>query len=489
MGLTVVPGNMIEDGSITDTNFTNTTITSSDMALDPRNASNMSSGSVPLAQLGNVPAANTEDVDDDLATLGFNIAATDSLAKYNLVNQIVDAFEDASGVDAGSSTNEVRDSSGKYYSGTVAEVPATVETFNANGTYTSSATTTSVDWLVVAGGGGGGHNIGSGGGAGGYRTGVSFPVTASTAYPITVGAGGAGSGGSAPGTSGSNSVFSTITSAGGGGGGGRPDPTQAAGSGGSGGGGSSDGDPGNGGAGNTPAITPVSGETTTVQGYPGTGNATGSGAGGGGASAASVLTEGGADGLSNSISGSAVYYAGGGGAGGSASNPPDANQVGGLGGGGDGQANAAGGVGTANTGGGGGGGNNSPGNGYAGGSGIVIISYETGVYTDMTLVSNLTAAQAAPTKGDIVFTYSNGAGTAVINTNITAEISADNGSTWTAFTLTSQGTTGGHTILTSHDQTITSTITAPYNMKYRIKTLVQSISMQTRIHAVSLGWS
>ena len=489
MGLTVVPGNMIEDGTVTDSNFPNTEITSADMALDPRNASNMSSGSVPLAQLGNVPAANTEDVDDDLATLGFNIAATDSLAKYNLVNQIVDAFEDASGVDAGSSTNEVRDSSGKYYSGTVAEVPATVETFNANGTYTSSATTTSVDWLVVAGGGGGGHNIGSGGGAGGYRTGVSFPVTASTAYPITVGGGGAGSGGSSPGTSGSNSVFSTITSAGGGGGGSRPDPTQAAGSGGSGGGGSSDGDVGNGGAGNTPAITPVSGETTTVQGYPGTGNATGSGAGGGGASAASVLTEGGADGLSNSISGSAVYYAGGGGSGGSASNPPDANQVAGLGGGGAGQANAAGGVGTANTGGGGGGGNNSPGNGYAGGSGIVIISYETGVYTDMTLVSNLTAAQAAPTKGDIVFTYSNGAGTAVINTNITAEISADNGSTWTAFTLTSQGTTGGHTILTSHDQTITSTITAPYNMKYRIKTLVQSISMQTRIHAVSLGWS
>ena len=497
MGLTVVPGNMIEDGAVTSAQLATSSITSATiqdntianvkMVVDPADASTFNAGSIPVAQLGNAPAADTTTLQDDIALLGFKAAANGSLAKYNLVDQTVDAFEDASGVDAGSSTNEYRESTGKYYSGTL--MTDNPESFTANGTYNNPAGITSVDWLVVAGGGGGGHNIGSGGGAGGYRTGVSFPVTASTAYPITVGAGGAGSGGSAPGTSGSNSVFSTITSAGGGGGGGRPDPTQAAGSGGSGGGGSSDGDPGNGGAGNTPAITPVSGETTTVQGYPGTGNATGSGAGGGGASAASVLTEGGADGLSNSISGSAVYYAGGGGAVGSASNPPDANQVGGLGGGGDGQANAAGGVGTANTGGGGGGGNNSPGNGYAGGSGIVIISYETGVYTDMTLVSNLTAAQAAPTKGDIVFTYSNGAGTAVINTNITAEISADNGSTWTAFTLTSQGTTGGHTILTSHDQTITSTITAPYNMKYRIKTLVQSISMQTRIHAVSLGWS
>ena len=52
-----------------------------------------------------------------------------------------------------------------------------------------------------------------------------------------------------------------------------------------------------------------------------------------------------------------------------------------------------------------------------------------------------------------------------------------------------QGTTGGHTIVTKNNVTITSTITSPYNMVYRIKTLVQSAVMETRIHAVSLGWS
>ena len=61
-------------------------------------------------------------------------------------------------------------------------------------------------------------------------------------------------------------------------------------------------------------------------------------------------------------------------------------------------------------------------------------NYYSGPQANMILVSNLTAAFSAPTKGDIVFTYTNGAGTAVINTNITAEISADGGSTWTAFT-------------------------------------------------------
>ena len=107
----------------------------------------------------------------------------------------------------------------------------------------------------------------------------------------------------------------------------------------------------------------------------------------------------------------------------------------------------------------------------------------------MILVSNTTAAQAAPTKGDIVMTYTNGAGTTTLGTDVTAEISADGGSTWTAMTLGSEGSTGVHNIATAHDVTISSTITAPYNMAYRIKTLNQGVAKQTRIQAVSLGWS
>ena len=109
---------------------------------------------------------------------------------------------------------------------------------------------------------------------------------------------------------------------------------------------------------------------------------------------------------------------------------------------------------------------------------------------DLTLVSNATTAETAPTKGDLVFTYTNGAGTAVIGTNITAEYSADDGSTWTDFGIAAgdvQGTTGGHTIVSKHDVALTST--SGTSMRYRIKTLVQSASMDTRIQAISLGWS
>ena len=502
MALTKVKGNVIEDGSITDSNFPNTEITSADMALDPRNASNLSSGQVPLAQLGNVPAVDLTGLEDDIALVGFKIAANGSLSKYNLIDQTVDAFEDASGVDAGTSTNEYRDSSGKYYSGTEILTP-TIETFTGNGTYNNPAAITSVEYLVVAGGGSGGGGVGAaaggGGGAGGYRAGT-LSVTASTSYPITVGNGGGGVATNTKGNSGLDSVFSTITATGGGGAGGGDavsDAPKGSGlNGGSGGGasGSQGAASHTAGSGNTPSTSPA-------QGYAGGHNANSRpGSGGGGASEAGDGAGGnanatgyGGDGTSNDISGSAVTYAGGGGGGTYSGGPPGA--AGGSGGGGrGGEFPGANGVaGTANTGGGGGGGGaqGSGGTGAAGGSGIVIISWPAVLetYNNMTLVSNLTAAQAAPTKGDIVFTYTNGAGTAVINTNITAEISADNGSTWTAFTLASQGTTGGHTILTSHDQTITSTITAPYNMRYRIKTLVQSAAMDTRIHAVSLGWS
>ena len=516
MGLTVVPGNMIEDGSITDPNFTNTTITSIDMALDPRDADNLNSGDVPLAQLGNVPPADLTGLEDDIALVGFKIAANGSLSKYNLVDQTVDAFEDASGVDASASTNEVRDSSGKYYSGEVADTPTvTGGTISTSGIYTfhyftSSGnfvtdTTQALDIALIGGGGAGGRHSGGGGGAGGliYQTGRS--VAAGT-YAYVHGAGGATKTTDGVGNDGLDSTWNGLTAKGGGGGGYHSTTGNAGGS----GGGSSRG-LGAGGATNQGAQPGDSG--TYGFGFVGGSAATGHNpwpaAGGGGAGAVGSATSGnnsGPGGAGKDLSaifgsfGVSGFFAGGGGG---QTQDTDTHGSGGSGGGGDGgagtpspAADGAGRDGVDYTGSGGGGSSSHSTfgtYGATGGDGTLIIRRPTNagvVAADMTLVSNLTAAQAAPTKGDIVFTYTNGAGTAVINTNITAEVSADDGSTWTTFSgLTSQGTTGGHTIVTAHDQTITSTITAPWNMRYRIKTLVQSGSMDTRIHAVSLGWS
>ena len=110
------------------------------------------------------------------------------------------------------------------------------------------------------------------------------------------------------------------------------------------------------------------------------------------------------------------------------------------------------------------------------------------LYNDMTLVSNAQTAQdGAPTKGDLVVTYTNGAGTAVVGTDIKFYISRDGTNYTGPITMTSQGTTGGHTILTANDVSLTSTSGA--SMRWKITTHNQSVSKDTRVQAVSLGWS
>ena len=82
----------------------------------------------------------------------------------------------------------------------------------------------------------------------------------------------------------------------------------------------------------------------------------------------------------------------------------------------------------------------------------------------------------------------NGAGTTTVNTDIKGYVSRDNGANYTQGTLVSQGTTGGHTILTFHDLDISSQPSGTA-MRYKITTHNQSASKTTRIQAVSLGWS
>lgn len=250
-----------------------------------------------------------------------------------------------------------------------------IHTFNGDGTFTvsnagNSSGSNTVDYLVIAGGGGGAGDWSGGGGAGGYRESFPNPATgglsvSAQAYPIQVGSGGAAGSTPTRASSGEPSIFSSITSAGGGGGGADAGltPNSNGGDGGSGGGGSLDG---SGGAGNTPPVSPV-------QGYPGANGCRSNGlqgGGGGGASEPGQVQAGG-DGRASSINGSPVTRGGGGGGARNAS-----TGAGGAGGGGTGSNSGSGGsAGTANTGG-GGGAMNPPSNGFAGGSGVVIIRYK-----------------------------------------------------------------------------------------------------------------
>jgi hypothetical protein len=436
---------------------------------------------------------------DDIAILGFKVAANGTLARYDLVDQSIDAFEDATGVDASASTNEVRDASGKYYSGSSeGTLPTgdgtvttngdyTVHTFTSSGDFIVNAAGSDIDALLVGGGGGGGFSQGGGGGGGGILFEEGFSLTAATYAVVVGGGGGGGSGGPSPGTVGSDSTFNSLTGLGGGRGAGNP---ASGGDGGSGGGAAGSG---SGGA----ALQP----TSTDGGFGYAGGSSPRGGGGGGAGAVGNAGSGpdprnggsGGSGKSyssefGSIGGSSGSFSGGGGGG------PDNASGGGGGGSGAGPGgnnDQTGTSATANTGSGGGGGDQGFGGG-SGGSGIVAIRFNTNdafdQYLDMTLVSNAQTAQSAPTTGFLVMTYTDGAGTATINTDIKAYISR-NGSAYTsAVTLVSKGTTGGHTILTANNVDL-SGITTGTSMRWKIETLNQGVAKQTRIQAVSLGWS
>ena len=81
-------------------------VATANMATDPTNASNLSSGDVPLAQLGNV---DNSAVLNDIATLALHSAVQNNQAAYNLSNAFIDQFEDDSGIDAETNTDRTGD--------------------------------------------------------------------------------------------------------------------------------------------------------------------------------------------------------------------------------------------------------------------------------------------------------------------------------------------------------------------------------------------
>jgi len=261
------------------------------------------------------------------------------------------------------------------------------------------------EYLIVAGGGAGGKANAGGGGAGGLLTnfgGTAISLTPGVVYTVTVGAGGAAVSGGARGNNGANSVLSgtgitTLTAIGGGGGGSDAASGGVGADGGSGGG--SDYDSNTGGSGTAPQGND-GGDSSTAGPQFGAGGGGGAGAAGTGGTN-SVGGVGGV-GLSNSITGSAVFYAGGGGG----STAYTGAGAGGNGGGGAGgsAAPASGTAGTDALGGGGGGVDGGAPSGK-GGDGVVILSVADADYSSTTTGSPTVTANAGGTgKTTIKFT-------------------------------------------------------------------------------------
>jgi len=465
-----------------------------------------------------VEAYDDNQIQSNIAVLGFYIAVNGSLVRYNLVDQSIDEYFDTTGVDAGNSTNELRSlvSPYYYYGGTGATITEDADATGEDGLYTwykwtdSGATgsfitsiTQDVEYLIVAGGGSGGTNHGGAGGAGGYLAATGLELTGGNTYTVTVGAGGAAnSGGTTQGATGGDSILSgtgisTLTSGGGGGGGKYNTNGSTGGSGG--GGGSISGAPGGGSGGAATGVgTGYAGTTSCGDAAPEFGAGGGGGAGAVGPSCSGGGSDGGI-GIENDIieTGTDVWYAGGGGGG----SKVTASTAGNVGAGSNGRTEGGGGRGnstdaavdtdaTANTGGGGGGTNTQ--DSGAGGTGIVVLRRLTAAgagIADLTLQSTDVTALSAPDYSEIVMLIENAYGTATLNTDIKAYVSRDSGTTFTQGTLVDEGTWGTNKkILGFHDLDISGQPSSTA-MCYKITTHNQvATSLETRIYGTSIGW-
>ena len=389
---------------------TDAPLTSGDIPDLP--ASKITSGNIDAARLTNA-TFDDDKLQANVALLGFKTAVNGSLAKYNLQDQIIDEYTDATGVDASASTNEAL-TDGAYFGGSVVTPTVTGGTATTDGLYTVRSFTSNadfvtdtaltVDYLVVGGGGAGGFGDGGGGGggAGGYISATSQSLAIGT-FAAVIGTGGTGGayGSNSAGGHGTDSTWNSQTA---GGGAGAPQKQTAGVAGDTANGGSGSGSSQNtsaGGAAGSQGTTNAGGSGYT---YDGGG---GGGAGGVGANAAAVTGGAGGVGLSNSITGSAVFYAGGGGG----NSESGTGGAGGNGGGGRGQnsQSTAADDGTDGTGGGGGGADNVSSLGAKagdGGNGIVIVRYITTTTTagaNLTLQStDTTASTANPDYADMV---------------------------------------------------------------------------------------
>jgi hypothetical protein len=420
-------------------------VATANMAVDPTNASNLSSGSVPLAQLGNAPATDTTGIESDIALLGFKVASNGSFGKYNLVDQTEDAFMDATGIDASASTNDIRNAA-NYYSGTT-ELDAYTSLYiqeAANGVTTF--TDGSASPYAMTGSGDIEHSSAD------YKFGSTSIKTDNTGDYITV---------TSPGASldfgtGDFTVDLWI----------KPTGTHQMWDGILELGAHNIGSAGYGIWWDDDGMIRTHFASTTIN------SADGAIALNAWQHIASVR-----NGTAYNLYVDGISVASG----------TNSTSL----------ACAGNGVKLLTT-------VHQTDRSWAGYTDAFRISKgiarwtsnftppttpPTGGGLDMVLQSNATTAESTATKGDLVMTYTNGAGTATLNTDLTAEFSANNGTNWTPMTLVAQGNTGStspHFIVAAHNVTAGVSGTG---MKYRIKTLNQGGSKETRIQAVSLGWS
>ena len=107
-----------------------------------------------------------------------------------------------------------------------------------------------------------------------------------------------------------------------------------------------------------------------------------------------------------------------------------------------------------------------------------------------TATSTANTALSAPTTGDICMLIENVSGTATLNTDLKAYVSRNGGGGWDQATLVDKGSWGTNKKIVSANNVAFSNSASGTDMRYKIEWANQADgSKETRVHATSLAWA
>ena len=107
-----------------------------------------------------------------------------------------------------------------------------------------------------------------------------------------------------------------------------------------------------------------------------------------------------------------------------------------------------------------------------------------------TAISTANTALTAPTTGDIVLLIENASGTATLNTDLKAFVSRNGGTGWDQVTLADKGSWGTNKKILTANNVAFSNSASGTDMRYKIEWANQaSGTKETRVHATSLAWA
>jgi len=211
LGTSSVTTNKIGPNAVTSAKINNGAVTADDLA----STLDLSSKTVTLAS--DLVSDLKRPVQDNIALLGFKMAVNDGLTVFNLVDGVVDEFNDESGTDEAEGSNDLYNSTDDYYinsttpngsslcysagftttgitepdTSTAGTNPA--QGNSSTGTFTVPCGVTSVSFVLTGAGGGflGNAQYGPGSAGGGLTTG-NFAVSGGQVLHVGAGEGGTG---------------------------------------------------------------------------------------------------------------------------------------------------------------------------------------------------------------------------------------------------------------------------------------------------------